>query len=386
MTRPSRRLQPVAGADLDALVPALRAAVDGTGPAVAPVPRASGAVVAAVTAAVRPDLPLESDDVAVVVTTSGSTGEPKGVLLPASALRASAAATETRLGGPAQWLLALDPGHVAGLQVVLRSLLAGTEPVQLDPDAPFDPEAFARAAAELDPGVRHCTSLVPTQLRRVVEAKGPALDALTAFDAVLVGGAATPAPLLEQAKAAGVRVVTTYGMSETCGGCVYDGRALDGVDARLQPDGRVVLAGAVVAAGYRLRPDLTAEAFPGGAFRTSDLGALDADGTLRVLGRVDDVVVTGGANVALPAVEAVALRDPRVREAAAFGRPDPEWGTRVELAVVSAGTPPTLLELGPAIGEALGRAAVPKRLHVLPALPLLPSGKLDRAALGGLPA
>jgi O-succinylbenzoic acid--CoA ligase len=264
-----------------------------------------------VLAALRPDEPLESDEVAVVVPTSGSTGEPKGALLTATNLLSSAGATHRRLGGPGQWLLALPTTHVGGLMVLVRSCAAGTEPVQLV--GPTTVEAFEAATARLT-AARRYVSLVPTQLRRLV-----ASPALLEYDAVLLGGAAAPADLLDRAREAGVRVVTTYGMSETSGGCVYDGVPLPGVTVDA-PAGRVRIAGPVVALGYRLRPDLTAKAFADG-FRTDDLGEVGPDGRLVVHGRADDVVVTGGVKVAPGAVEAVLARHPAVAEVAVAGAP-----------------------------------------------------------------
>lgn len=360
-----------------AVVAALRAALDGTGPAVLPLPDDEVAA-ARVVRALRPDEPLEHDDVVLVVPTSGSTGEPKGVLLTAACLTASATAAAARLGGPAQWLLALPPTHVGGLQVVVRALLAGDEPSVLPP-GPFTAEAFAAATDALPAGRRH-VSLVPTQLRRLLAAGGAGL---ASYDAVLVGGAAAPAGLVRQARDAGVRVVTTYGMSETSGGCVYDGVPLDGVRAELD-DGRVVLAGPVVARGYRLRPDLTRKSFVGGAFRTSDLGAW-RDGRLQVLGRWDDVVVTGGEKVAPAAVEAALAEHPSVAEVAVVGVPDPEWGQRVR-AVVVLRAPLAEQEARAWVAGRVSRVAAPREVLAVDALPLLASGKVDRAALARLPA
>ncbi len=351
------------------LYDALRAALDGTGPAVLP-ESPDPAEAARVAAAVRPDLPLEDDEVALVVPTSGSTGEPKGVLLTAGCLAASATAAAERLGHPAAWLLALPVTHVGGLQVVLRALAAGTEPVV----------AERLADADLPPG-RRCTSLVPTQLRRLLADEG-SVAALRSYDAVLVGAAATPPALAQQARDAGVRVVTTYGMSETSGGCVYDGVPLPGVRAQVRDDGRVVLAGPVVARGYRLRPDLTAAAFAGNAFTTGDLGRLEPGGRLTVLGRADDVVVTGGEKVAPGAVEAALGGHPAVADVAVLGLPDPEWGARVVAAVVlRAGARLTLEQARDHVAGRVSRVAAPRELRVLDALPLLPSGKVDRAVL-----
>ena len=355
-----------------ALLPALADALDGAGPAVLPL--ADGPAAAGVLSALRPDEPLEHDDTALVVPTSGSTGEPKGVLLSAANLRASATATAARLGGPAQWLLAIPPTHVGGVQVLVRSLLAGTSPVLL-PDGPFTDAAFAAATALVD-GPRRCTSLVPTQLRRLLTPDG--LDALRSYDAVLLGGAAAPAGLLAEVRAAGVRLVTTYGMSETSGGCVYDGVPLDGVRAEVR-DGRVRLSGPVVARGYRLRPDLTAAAFAGDTFTTDDLGRLDG-GVLRVLGRTDDVVVTGGEKVPPAAVEAALEAHPSVVEAAVHGVPDADWGQRVVAVVVLRGGL-TLAQARDHVAETLPRSWAPRELREVAALPLLASGKVDRAAL-----
>ena len=371
MARSLRAVQALPGPEL---TEALLAAMDGTGPALLPLPT-DPAAAARVRAALRPDEPLEDDEVALVVPTSGSTGEPKGVLLTAACLRASADAAAERLGGPASWLLALPVTHIGGLQVLLRALLAGAPPVA-DPDV-------VRGTAALPPG-RRCTSLVPTQLRRLLAAGPAAVDALASYDAVLLGGAAAPPALLAQARAAGVRVVTTYGMSETSGGCVYDGVPLPGVQAALV-DGRVTLSGPVVARGYRLRPDLTAASFAGDTFSTQDLGRLQ-DGRLEVLGRADDLVVTGGEKVAPAAVEAALAEHPAVADVAVVGAADPEWGQRVVAVVVlHAGSALSLEQARDHVGARVSRVAAPRELKVVSALPLLASGKPDRAALRSLP-
>jgi O-succinylbenzoic acid--CoA ligase len=340
----------------------LAAALDGRGPPLLPTTDAR------VVAAMRPDEPLEHDVVAVVVPTSGSTGEPKGVLLTAANLLASARATATVVG-EGQWLLALPSTHVGGLQVLVRSLLAGTAPVVLD--GPTTVPSFEAATARLT-GPRRLVSLVPTQLARLVGS-----PALQEYDAVLLGGAAAPAELLQQAREAGVRVVTTYGMSETSGGCVYDGVPLPGVSVDV--DGRIRLRGPVVARGYRLRPDLTAQLFDGDRFTTSDVGAL-VDGRLVVHGRADDVVVTGGENVAPAAVEAALATHPSVVEVAVVGVPDDEWGARVVAVVVLRG-PLTLEQAREHAALTLPRTHAPRELRVVDALPLLPSGKIDRVGL-----
>lgn len=355
----------------------------GTGSAIAPLgtdPDPDG-----IRTALAPEQPLEQPDVAVVVPTSGSSGEPKPVLLTAAALRASANATHERLGGPGHWLLALPPTRIAGLQVLVRSLLAGSTPgVLLDG---LEAERFAIATARLCArGGRVYASLVPTQLRRLLDAGTVAIEALQAYDAVLLGGGAAPKALLERASEAHLDVVTTYGMTETCGGCVYDGQPLKDVEVRLDPDGRVRIGGPVVFSGYRGRPDLTAEALVDGWHVTQDLGRFDESGRLELLGRVDDVVISGGVNVALAVVERCVLELPEIAEAAVVGVPDPEWGTRVVAYVVprDGAEPPSLQRVREHVAEQHPRAYAPKQLHVLAELPTLPSGKPDRVALAKL--
>ena len=366
-----------AGAVLATVWPALRRALDGDAP-LAVLPAGAGPAEAA-RAVLRAEEPLEPGTDLVVVT-SGSTGSGKGVLLAASALRASATATSDRLGGPGSWLLALPASAVGGLQVLVRSALAGREPTVLARG-----ERLADAAGRLPAGDRRYTSLVPTQLRRYL-ADEP--DVLASFDAVLVGGAATDAGLLAEARAAGVQVRTTYGMSETAGGCVYDGLPLDGVSVRVgdgiggRVGGGIELAGPVLASGYRLDPAGTAEAFGNGWFRTRDAGSLAEDGTLAVHGRLDDVLISGGVNVSPHAVEA-ALREHRtVADAVVAGLPDPEWGQRVVAGVVPApGAVPDLAELRPWVAARLGPAAAPRALTVLDAVPTLHTGKPDRRSV-----
>jgi O-succinylbenzoic acid--CoA ligase len=362
-----RHLNPVpAPADPLVLLPQVRAALDGTAP-LAVLPAGPPAAVEAARAVLRPEQPLERGADLVVVT-SGSTGGGRGVLLPAAAVRASGEATLRRLGGPGAWLLALPVSAVAGLQVLCRSVIGGTAPTVLGSGEPLT------ASVARMPAGRRYTALVPTQLRRYLDAE-PA--ALRAFDGILVGGAATDPDLLARTRGAGVAVVTSYGMTETAGGCVYDGEPLDGVRARVA--GGVELAGPVLASGYRLDPEGTAAAFADGWFRTRDAGTLDATGRLTVHGRLDDVVVTGGVNVAPQAVEAVLREHPDVLDAVVFGRPDDEWGQRVVAAVVPArGATPDLAALRPWVTERLGGPAAPRELHRIDAVPTLHTGKPDR--------
>ena len=363
----ARHLTPVpAPADPLELLDPLRACLAGAAP-LAVLPAGPPPAVDAARAVLRPDEPLE-DGADLVVVTSGSTGGGRGVLLPAAALRASGRATHDRLGGPGAWLLALPVSAIAGLQVLCRSLLAGTTPTVLERAEPLS------AAVARMPAGRRYASLVPTQLRRYLDAEPGALREL---DAVLVGGAATDPGLLARAREAGVAVVTTYGMTETAGGCVYDGRPLEGVGVRVR-EGGIELAGPVLALGYRGDPAATAEAFGDGWFRTRDAGDL-VDGVLTVHGRLDDVVVTGGVNVVPQAVEGVLREHPAVADAVVFGRPDDEWGQRVVAAVVPVpGAAPELAQLRAWVAGRLGSPAAPRELHRIPAVPTLHTGKPDR--------
>ena len=340
------------------------------GSAVLPLdPHAPAAEQGRVLAAMRPDLGVE-DDVALVIATSGSTGTPKGAELSHDALAASARATMARIGRRDDdvWLACLPWHHIGGLQVLLRTRMF---------DAPlvvherFD---VARVAAERDATL---VSLVPTQLARLLEA---GVD-LGRFRAILLGGAAAPPSLLARAAAAGAHVVTTYGMSETCGGCVYDGRPLDGVEVRVDSDGRVLLRGPVMMSRYRLRPDLTDDALTDGWFRTSDLGTVGADGRLIVHGRVDDVVITGGENVNTTDVAARLAAHPLVSDVAVTGVADDEWGQRLVAVVVPHDGVPDLDDLRAWCREELRAAALPRGLLVVDEIPRLPSGKPDRLAV-----
>jgi O-succinylbenzoic acid--CoA ligase len=317
------------------------------------------------------------DDVAVVMSTSGTTGVPKGAMLTASALTASAEATHRRLGGPGRWLFALPAYHIAGLQVLVRSVVADKSPVAVS--ARFDGAELTSAVASLGSG-RHYASLVAAQLDKAL--RDPAASAaLASLDAVLIGGGPMPATVAERASAAGISVVRTYGMSETAGGCIYDGVPLDGVEVRID-DGRVVIGGATLAKGYRnpVEPDPFSEP---GWFRTDDIGAIDDSGVLRVLGRVDDAISTGGLTVLPQLVESALATHPAVADCAVFGVADERLGQRVVAAVVV--TPgcaaPELAELRAHVASTLSSTATPREVHIVDELPRRGIGKVDRREL-----
>lgn len=306
----------------------------------------------------------------LVIETSGSTGAPKRVLLSRSAVVASAEASAARLGSVGRWALALPSSYVAGVNVVVRSLLAGREPV-----VAADPTAW--------PEDVRFVSVVPTQLARW--AGDPTLrPAVSRLDAVLVGGGPPDHGVMDLVRSWGVRVVATYGSSETSGGCVYDGHALDGVELGVTEDERIRIRGPVLFDGYLGDPALTAEALVDGWFVTSDLGALHDGGRLEVLGRADDVLVSGGVKVPAPAVARRVREHPGVEAAQVVGVPDHEWGERVVAVVVADGTAPSLDELRDWVGAAHTRAWAPRSLVVVEALPLLGNGKVDRVAVRAL--
>ena len=378
------RLQPLEGAEPREVLRALRGAVLGAGPAVA----LGGGT----------DLPAEVPaGTAVVVTTSGSTGHPKSVALSRSALTSGALATAERLGEGA-WLLALPAVYVAGVQVLVRSLVGGREPAILSGGfsaAAFAAAASSMAASEHGRRVPTFTSLVPAQLQTVVEAgeaDAAVARALASFEAVLIGGQALPAPLAERAAALGARIVRTYGSTETSGGCVYDGVPLPGVGVRIV-DGEVWLSGPTLADGYLGDPARTAAVFPTDGdgirwYRTGDAGAID-DGVLRVTGRRDNVIVSGGVNVSLDRVEHVVRALPGLTAAVVVPVPDERWGEASVVvlpaaAVVGQSEADVLAAIRGAVQAAIGAPARPRAVRVLTELPTLPSGKPDRAALRAL--
>ena len=335
------------------------------------------------------------DEIALVIATSGTTGTPKGAMLTPAALIASASATHDRLGGAGNWLLALPAHHIAGMQVLVRCVVAGMVPVELDLSGGFDVTQLPDAVAQLGSGRRY-TSLVANQLAKALSDPA-ATRALAELDAVLLGGGPAPRAVLDGAAQAGITVVRTYGSSETSGGCVYDGVPLDGVEVRIDgPAGtepsRIIIGGATLAKGYRnptvsdqtgsdqTEPDPFGES---GWFRTDDVGTLDDSGRLTVLGRADEAISTGGLTVLPGPVEAVLSRHPAVTDCAVFGVPDDRFGQRVVAAIVAdpAAPLPTLEELRDFVALSLDPTAAPRELHTVAELPRRGIGKIDRRAL-----
>ena len=350
----------------------LQTALSGDGPAILPHPAPSG---------VRGSVPsVVPQRVAVVVETSGSTGRPKRVELSADALLAGAGASESALGGPGQWMLALPAHYIAGVAVLVRSIAAQVPPVFLDP-AGFTAERFVAAAAELE-HPRRFVSLVPAQLSRLLESP-QAVEVLSGFARVLVGGQSMPGALADRVRELRLPVTRTYGSSETSGGCVYDGEPIGDTRVRIV-DGRVEIAGSVLAEGYLDDPRRTAFAFHQDDghrwYRTDDAGEL-TDGVLKVLGRIDDVIVSGGVKVSVPAVEEIVRGIPGLELAVVVPAPHPEWG---ETTVVVSQVAVDLVVVRDAVASCLGAPAAPTRFLLVDQVPLLPSGKPDRLALATL--
>jgi O-succinylbenzoic acid--CoA ligase len=410
MTRP---LVVVDASDPAAVLEALRDALSGDGPAILP---HQG----------RPaDVPAEVPKrVALVIETSGSTGRPKRVALSADALLASAAASESALGGPGQWLLALPAHYIAGVNVLVRSLTSGTEPLLL-PGGHFDPLALVELSDRMDAPLRF-VSLVPAQLLRLLDAaegatgdddlvngdatnstanggaaaggaesaldegtvRGAALtvlDRLRRFDRILLGGQAAPAALMERSLELGLNITRTYGSSETSGGCVYDGVPLAGVTARIAA-GQIELGGVTLADGYLDDEERTAAAFVDDSgvrwYRTGDAGEL-VDGVVRVTGRLDSIIISGGVKVSLGEVERVVAGLPGLADAVVVPAPSVQWG-EVPVVVTTASVP--LETVRAAVAAELGTPARPVAVITVPQLPLLSSGKPDRLALRALAA
>ena len=326
-------------------------------------------------AVVEPDGTTRLDDsvpvergTAFCVATAGSTGEPKLALLGRSAVEAAGRLTIDYLGlSDARWVCPLPLDHVAGLMILVRSWLTGTDAAVLPA---FEPNELVAAPADV-------VSLVPTMLRRLLDADAD----LSRWRWILLGGGAVDPSLLERAAAAGGRVVRTYGMTETCGGVVYDGVPLPGVEADVAADGVIRLRTLTVMDGYRMDHAATAAALVDGWFVTGDIGEW-REGRLRVLGRADEMIVTGGENVSPDEVEALLATHPAVGDVAVTGRPDPEWGQVVVAYVVPAtSAAPALADLRAHVKAHAPGYKAPRELVLVDSLPRLPSGKVARASL-----
>jgi O-succinylbenzoic acid--CoA ligase len=332
----------------------------------------------------RDGLPVPAA-VGAVVSTSGTTGSPRAVQLDHAALAASARAVHAAIGAAPDdgWLCCLPLHAVAGLAIVARARTLG---LPLTVHARFDPDAVAAAPTA---GRANATlvSLVATMLGRLLDRDAP----VAAFRTILLGGGPVPAPLVARAIAAGAHVATTYGMTETGGGCVHDGHPLDGVEVRLAPatgetaeTGEILVRGPVVMRGYHRDPEATARAFTDdGWLRTGDLGAFGDDGRLQVVDRMRDLVITGGVNVSPTAVERVLVEHPTVGEVCVAGAPDDEWGERVVAFVVPApdAAPPSLESLRAFARERLTAAELPREIRVVTEIPRTAGGKPRRVSL-----
>lgn len=327
----------------------------------APIPPDSRASTLAM---LRPAVAVEQDDAALILPTSGSTGSPKGVVLSRQAVIAAALMSQ-HVTGPLAWTLALPAHYVAGAMVLVRAAVAGKPVTNCRGD-------LADLAIPKKPSA---ISIVPTQLHRALSVP-TMLTALAAYRVVLLGGAAASPADLAAAEAAGVNVITTYGMSETCGGCVWDGKPLPGVEVSLGDEGRISLSGPMVFSGYRLRPELTEQTLVDAGVLTQDRGRWVGD-RLEIIGRFDDVVITGGVNVDLAGVRRRIMELTR-HDVEVFGVDDPEWGTRIVLATTDSRD---LDHWRDALRSTLEPAALPRQLIRLDRVPHTASGKIDRRRL-----
>ena len=328
----------------------------------------------------QPAVPVDEVDAAVIVTTSGSTGAAKGVVLSRAAIRSSVQATHDCLGGPGHWVLALPTHYVAGLMVLARAVVGGTAAMPVRRDLLDLP-----AVADRLDGRRY-VSLVPTQLGRALD-QPDISRSLAGFDAVLIGGGPADPDLLERARALDIAVVTTYGLSETCGGCVYDGVPLAGTRVDLEPPegptgGRIMINTRSAFSGYRLQPELTASTLIDGWLRTEDRGRWQGD-RLDVLGRLDQVVITGGRKVDLAEIERQVDQWASIRGGEGFvlGLADADRGTTIAAVCTAAGS---LEELHDHLRSRVPAYALPRTLTRLDQVPRLSSGKPDRIALRDL--
>jgi O-succinylbenzoic acid--CoA ligase len=316
------------------------------------------------------DLPETATNTALIIESSGSTGIPKRIYLSADALRAATASSASVIGS-GQWLLSLPTNYVAGAMVLVRSILSGTRPVVMNTGVSFTAQAFALSSTLLTEENRF-VSLVPTQLLRLYEATlsdSFLLNQLKKFSAVLVGGQAVSESVVDYFRENDVNVVSSYGMAETAGGCVYDGLALPGVNLRINDNGTLAISGAMLANDVA---DAT------GYLNTQDLAELE-DGKLKVLGRIDRVINSGGLKISIDQIEDVALSIGGVVEVAGCALDSEQWGQRVGLVYV--GSPEVADYLAAAVFEQLGVAAKPIRVIRVDRIPRLTSGKTDLITL-----
>ncbi|MDO9486542.1 MAG: AMP-binding protein [Actinomycetota bacterium] len=393
--RPLARIPVPPGADgLAVLIQALRSALAGTGPAIAPIPTVSATTsndyVTQLLQATRPgdaSTPLESEEIAVVIATSGSTQNPKGVLHTTASLTALTSAALGSVHSTPQWIAALPLTSMGGLNVLIRSVSTGLDPIavaSLGGASPFTPSAFLEAfssAQQRSTDVR--VSLVAAQLRRLL-AEPQAAVALAQCAQILVGGGPLPLVTAEAARAANVAVTTTYGATETAGGCVFNGLPLNGVDVAIDElDSQIILSGPMVALGYRCDPAQTSRQFVDGSYRTGDTGSFTDH--LRVIGRLDDVVTVNGVNVAVHAVEEGLSSNSLVQSCSVIAEIDGSGEVQLFAAITVAALdcdPAELkTQLRAEIRSALGVAAVPRYFAILDQLPMLPNGKVDRRVL-----
>ena len=347
----------------------------------------------------RIDDPNLFDGIDLVLASSGSSGEPHLVGLSIEALLASVKATHSVLDGPGRWILALASHHIAGAQVLMRAAATEISPQIVDCTHGFNPHNLlpAIAGATSDPELPGYLSLVPTQLSACLDAGHDVVSAMASLNTILIGGSRLDPALRARAEEAGLHIVESFGMTETCGGCVYDGVPLPGIMVRtLEWDGaeRVAIAGPVLLTRY-LDQDTTFHDEAGTRwFISGDTGLIDAGGRLKVMGRADDMIISGGLNIPPIRVDDALKNVPGIKDAWSVGLDDEKWGQVLSCLVVpeaqtSFPPEPDFVEhwghtIREAVANQIGRPQAPRRIIFVPEIPQLSSGKVNRLAARAL--
>jgi O-succinylbenzoic acid--CoA ligase len=353
------RIDPLSVAPLR-LRDALARAIDG-GPTVA---------LTELTSEQSEDLARLPESAALLIETGGSTGAPKIVALSANALKISASLSNQTLGAEIgdRWSLSLPLNHIAGVNQLLRSIELGTDPVETN--AQF-------------------ISIVPTQLYRALERPDRFLEQLRSAKKVLIGGAAVPENLVKRGRESGIKLVTSYGMTEMCGGCIYNGKTLPGVEIKIDSSSKIALKGPMRALGYLNNNQANRESFVNEWFITSDYGSINEEGELNIAGRADDVIISGGEKISTGEVSRILQERFPESEIFVVGVPDSEWGVALRVVIANRkfervndiSQMISLQEVRNLLGGALGKVAAPRSLLLLSELPMKSNGKADLEAL-----
>ena len=296
--------------------------------------------------------------IAMVVSTSGSTGEAKSVAISSAALIASINACHKYLGATPgdSWSLLLPTNHIAGLNVIIRATALGTRVVDNRNVENYIDTDFI--------------SIVPTQLHKALTTDAKLLEHLTAAEAVLVGGGPISEKIKKDAASKHIKIVTTYGMTEMCGGCIYNQKPMDGVEVRISTSGLIQLSGSMMASGYLSASGQVSQIDKNGWFESNDLGEV-SNGLLKVLGRADDVIISGGEKISLALVEEMIAKIYPAQELITFAMQDEVWGQQLCVGSTSE------IQVGK-LRQTLGPIFTPKKIYLFDQIPKTAIGKLDR--------